>query len=128
MATAKRKKKTTKRPRPATSSLLEVRRAMSEGKDVVLVSGTLKRPDVRIRHDGLNRIYEIDRFGFLAYRPNAHSVRYHVFVDGEYAGVERRRLDAAMVEAVAQASLSASNDSRAFLADAACRVLLVTNR
>jgi hypothetical protein len=129
MATAKRKeKKTAKRPQLATSSLLEVRKAMTEGKDVVLVPGTLKRPEVRVRHDGLNRIYEIDRFGFLAYRPNAHSVRYHVFVDGEYAFVERGRLDAAMIEAVAYASLVYVNpDGRPHLASAACDVLHIAN-
>lgn len=134
MATTRRRK-AAKRPRAKTKNdvltrtLLGVRRAMSEGKDIILVSRTLKRPEVRVRHDGLNRLYEIDRFVFLAYRPNSHSVWYHVFVDGEYIGIDRSRLEAAMIEAVAHAALSVTDpDGVKQRANVACDVLRFANR
>lgn len=81
-----------------------------------------------VHHDGLNRIHEIDRFAFFAYRPNSHSVLYHVFVDGEYIGIDRSRLNAAMVEALAYAALSFTHpESVKHRASVVCDVLRIGN-
>ncbi len=139
MATTKKRKAAKASPgrdRRTTTSfdVIQTIHAACADVDIVLVAGSGKREEVLIRSRDILRMARIGRFGFVEYHPSWGLRRTRVFVDDEDTGVERRDISAALVYAVAFASVSEhgiggfSPDEIPFMAEAVCRLIGVVNQ
>jgi len=136
MATSRRKKVTekpaAKRKERVTSSFDEIQRILGSGTevDIVLVTATKKREEVRIHHHQTTRLSKVGRLGFLEYWPPSGLRRTRIFYMDHDTGVERLDQAAALVAAAALESLNLSPSDPAFryMVSAACRVLNVQDR